>query len=351
MSNQKSLVLVVGAGASKEVKLPIGSELKDRIAAALNFKFRNGYQLESGDSDIAEAIQLYVQNHRPNGSTDVNPFIRAGRRIRDAMPQAPSIDNFIHAHQDDEKIALCGKLAIAKCILEAEAQSMLHMSRETLVNFVDVKDTWYNLFFQYQIAPFKISDLPERLSKITIITFNYDRCIEHYFHSGLMNYYGIDGVQATGLMKHLTILHPYGYLGPLAWSDVRNPIPFGTKVHPAQLLEIAQNLKTFTEGTDKTHSDIVSIKQSIDSAEKIVFLGFSFNSQNLELLFSDIGVARRMRSVEFFGTAYGLSASDIFAIKNQLKSLAQADHGSPVILEQEHTCAKLIQDYSRALTV
>lgn len=202
MAHKKSLVFVVGAGGSKEVHLPIGAELKDSIAQALNFKFKHGHQVTSGAPSIVEALQIHVQRNGADGSRDINPYIAAGRRIRDAMPQAPSIDNFIHAHKDDQKIAICGKLAIAKCILEAEANSLLKMTPQSAVNFGSVAKTWFNLFFQQLIAPFQISELPDRFSQITIITFNYDRCIEHYLHSGLMNYYGIDGVHATELMAY-----------------------------------------------------------------------------------------------------------------------------------------------------
>jgi hypothetical protein len=40
----KSLVLIIGAGASKEANLPIGSELKHQIADAVNIQFDRGYQ-------------------------------------------------------------------------------------------------------------------------------------------------------------------------------------------------------------------------------------------------------------------------------------------------------------------
>jgi hypothetical protein len=349
--NNKNLVLVVGAGGSAEVNLPIGAELKTSIAEAVNFAFEDGYNLSSGDSAIMAAINQFVREQPSNETIDVNPYVAAGRRIYDAMPQAPSIDNFIHAHKDDEKIALCGKLAIAKCILEAEARSRLKTLSDSLINFDGVAGTWFNLFFQQFIAPFPISEIAERFKKIAFITFNYDRCIEHYFYCGLMNYYGIDGLRAGELMRHLTILHPYGYLGPLAWADEINPIPFGSKVVPGQLFQIAQNLKTFTEGTNRTHSDIIAIKQAIESTKKIAFLGFAFSQQNLELLFADTGATRSLRSVEFFGTALGLSASNVLAIKSQLTSLARANHGSPVYLEREHTCAKLIDEYSRGLAV
>lgn len=39
------------------------------------------------------------------------------------MPQSISIDNFIDSHKGDKEIELCGKLAIVRAVLEAEAKS------------------------------------------------------------------------------------------------------------------------------------------------------------------------------------------------------------------------------------
>ena len=64
-----------------------------------------------------------------SNTPDPNALLRslqqAGWRIRDAMPQAISIDNFIDTHGENKLIELCGKLAIVRTILEAEAKSTL----------------------------------------------------------------------------------------------------------------------------------------------------------------------------------------------------------------------------------
>src|SRR4051812_45241955 len=118
----KSLVLVVGAGASKEAKLPIGSELKHLIANALDIRFER-FQKIRGDHYIEQALRSLATTEGER-TGDINPYLHSCWKIRDAMPQAASIDNFIDAHRDDVRIAQCGKLAIARCILKAEADSM-----------------------------------------------------------------------------------------------------------------------------------------------------------------------------------------------------------------------------------
>jgi hypothetical protein len=56
MFNKKSII-VVGAGASKEVALPTGEELKERIRTLLNIRFRD-FQKVSGDDLVYEALRI-----------------------------------------------------------------------------------------------------------------------------------------------------------------------------------------------------------------------------------------------------------------------------------------------------
>ena len=132
ISNAKSLVLVVGAGASKEVDLPLGAELKGTIAKALNIRYENGHRRVSGDGLIDEAFRTLAKSLPAPQTNDINPFLHSSRHIAGAMPQALSIDNFIDSHRGDERIAICGKLAIVRAILDAEKQSKLFVDRKAL---------------------------------------------------------------------------------------------------------------------------------------------------------------------------------------------------------------------------
>jgi hypothetical protein len=104
MFNKKT-VLVIGAGGSQEANLPTGKELKDRIASLLDIRFEDRIRRSSGDPLILDALRHLVR--QPNGQPgDINPHLHACWAIRDAMPQAISIDNFIDAHSGDDKIEL-----------------------------------------------------------------------------------------------------------------------------------------------------------------------------------------------------------------------------------------------------
>lgn len=352
MATSKKIVLVVGAGASKEVNLPIGDELKRHIASVLDIRFEHGRQMISGDNYITQAFRLIVQ--LADGRTgDINPYLRASWMIRDAMPQAASIDNFIDAHRGNEKIAECGKLAIARCILEAESNSTLSIDRSNInnkMNFKSLESTWYNWFFRLLIENCPLQDIPERLSLITFITFNYDRCIEQYFHAALRNYYGIEIQEATELLKNLRIFHPYGSLGQLMWPIGSNASNFGISPDARQLLDISRKLKTFTEGTDETHSEIVEIRSTMESANQVAFLGFAFNRQNLDLLYGPSGKTISVRNTPVFATGFGLSASNAEMIRTELNLMA--GYALPNIeIRRDLTCVQLLQEYSRNLAI
>lgn len=128
-SNNKSLVFVVGAGASKEVGLPVGSELKDRIANALDIRYKDGYNLTKGDRLILQAFRALAEQQKI-GNIDL--YLEASRHIAGAMPQAHSIDEFIHAHQENPFITICGKLAIARCILDAKSSSSMFVDKRNI---------------------------------------------------------------------------------------------------------------------------------------------------------------------------------------------------------------------------
>ena len=58
----RKTVFIIGAGASKEAGLHIKSELKTRIAKALDIWFENLDQMVSGDRRIFEALRARVAN-------------------------------------------------------------------------------------------------------------------------------------------------------------------------------------------------------------------------------------------------------------------------------------------------
>lgn len=341
-------VLVVGAGASCEANLPSGEALKSRIAKLLDFRFEYGRQL-SGCPRIIRAIH----QHTGGGLENVNPYIPKAHFIRDVVPDAAmSIDNLLDAHSDDKELELCGKLAIVKAILDAEADSNLRpIERHALdFDYNSLKDSWYHGFIKLLYENVRKPDIASIFENVSIITFNYDRCIERYLTQGLSFYYRISREEAEELVRSLTIIHPYGQVGCLPWQK-GNRVRFGDNTD-CDLLEIAKGIKTFTEGMDDEDM-LASMRGLVAEAETLVFLGFAFHRQNMELIEPGRSNIKRV-----FATTKDMSTSNTVAAKMHVAKILgrAATKAYPGVMadglelySHDNTCSSLFADYGRAI--
>jgi hypothetical protein len=339
-------VFVIGAGASKEAKLPTGKELKARISSLLDFEIDFMDRLTSGDYTVLEAIKHHVY-HPERGQGDIKPYIEEALHIRDAMPQALSIDNFIDSQRGNEKLALCGKLAIVKAILEAEKNSLLYFKRDHVdskTDFKKLEGTWFLPFFQIVIGDCTVNDLEERFRSIALIIFNYDRCIEHFMNYALQNYYRVSDADAAKLIEYIEIYHPYGSVGPLPWQGNSNSTEFGEEIKKGKLLELSNKIKTFTEGISPERSEILGIQQCMSSAKKLVFLGFAFHPMNMQLIkptkLNDV-------NVKSYATALRISKDDQRVIMAQINKLYKGNINTHM---SDHTCCEFFKEFWRSLS-
>src|SRR5579862_9716755 len=239
-------VFVLGAGASQEAGLPIGSELKQQIAERLHITFEDGYREKSGDRLIVNTLMAHARNLK----IDANDFLHECRFISRAVTQALSIDHLLEAHEGNDKLELCAKLAIALEILEAEARSKLKFDEIKLEGFSPSKlnSTWYENLFMLLNENVKVASFENLFRNISFIIFNYDRCLEHFLYHSVQNYYRVTGDASARLIESIVITHPYGAVGKLPWQVNGNTgIGFGIKPQETKLLEIAGQIKTFTE--------------------------------------------------------------------------------------------------------
>ena len=347
---KKKTVVVVGAGASSEYSLPTGDQLKSKISSLLNFKFENGRNLKSGDWVIYEALRFAAKESNPNRQ-NTDEYLRASRRIAAAMPLAMSIDNFLDAHGGDDAIELCGKLAVARAILAAEGGSTLKLgsAHPRAINFEASQSTWLNAFFRLITENCRAEDLPERFSNLTLIIFNYDRCVEHYLYHALQIYYGLNGGQASEAISSIGVFHPYGVVGALPWmGGAQHSIEFGEEPDSNPLLSIAKGLRTFTEGTDPSSSEVLEIRSRFLQADSALFLGFAYHRLNLSLIRPRGAKHPKPDAVQYFGSAWGVSESDCAMIQHDLSELADA-RPEKIHLRNELKCTELINEYWRSL--
>ena len=309
------IVFVIGAGASTEVGLPGGNEFKDKISELLEMPplIQNHHKKDSGL--IFDAFHHYVGN--TTAETDVwDRYKKACSQIRNGLPLAASIDALLGSMRDKKDVVLCGKLAIAKSILDAERQSRLHSSNDQNVDVERrVQETWFVKFFRLIANSRDIEEFKERIKSIVFIIFNYDRCLEHFLWHALQKYYGINDCDATELISCMNIYHPYGSVGSIHLKS-KSRIGFGAQPSAEGVLKLAQEIKTFSESTNDGFS-INDMANHIREVEKLIFLGFAFHESNMTMLnVEDYSAIKRMPAC--YATTYGISNSDIQVIKQQI---------------------------------
>jgi len=345
------LVLVVGAGASCELGLPSGAKLKDHIVGTLSNSLEHALGNREGGDVIAYAFRIFSETEpRLNGQD--GPLLNAAKCIIDGLPLAISIDNYLDAHRGSDDMVICGKLAIARCILRAEASSTLvrpaHESPHRL-DIPNVQESWLYPFFQILTENCSVNELPHRLGRVAVVCFNYDRCIEQFMYHAFQAYYKIDGQKAKEALDSLTIIHPYGSTGKLPWEEGGHKCAFGSEPETRTLLRIAGQINTFTEGTDSATSRISEVRSLLGLARRVAYLGFGFHRLNLELLYSEQSARGERDSCSVFATTYSMSQSNRLDIVEELSRLAGLQV-SQETFRSDLKCRDLLEEYRRKLS-
>ena len=339
MRNTKT-VIVVGAGASREFKMPDGAGLRDYIKAALRLKFATfGPPQGPKQYGTAEAIEALARENSASSKT----YESACSQIVEAMPGADSIDDFIDQRRDDPNIAVVGKIAIVDCILKAESMSLLKYPTEapSKIDLSHVEKSWCMRFARILFGGCQRDELKDRLKNLTLIVFNYDRCIEHFLCNYIQTVYNTDERFAAEVLESLDIFHPYGSVGPLPWQSVRGGVPFGAALLGNQLVNISKSIHTYSEQIQDKET-LKRIHLSMNSAKRLMFLGFAFHQQNMKLITpKDISGSARV-----MGTVFEMPDPTKRAIMSDIRKIGQND---TAILD-DSKCAKFLDDYDQLLS-
>ncbi|MGA9582742.1 MAG: hypothetical protein WBR13_12320 [Allosphingosinicella sp.] len=339
-------VMIVGAGASCEAKLPAGDELRVRIVNALR---ATDLHRSFHDVKISQAIaDISVKEGGAGQWPQIRAeYLAAAGNIISGLPLASSIDHFLDAHAGNKRIELLGKLAIGSTILAAEKSSVLVTPGLGIVLDPDkIQNTWYAAFGRMVMQGVRRSDIRDIFKNLTIVSFNYDRCIEHFLFTALQSYFSVDAKAAAEALSALTVIHPYGSLGSLPWQEGDIKVPYGVP-EDANLLAIAGSLKTFTESIESGTANV--IKEAVASASTLIFLGFGFHPQNVDLL----SVPTLTKAQCIFATMGGISAWDRPIARSLAASIVNRSETGQFSIEvhaQSSTCTALFDEYRLMLT-
>lgn len=353
---KRKTVLIVGAGCSAEFNLPVGNRLKDQIADQLGYIGKTRDEggiivISSRGSDdlLTRSITLAGQ------AVGDMKWIQKANTLSDGIRHAPSIDNYLHLHRDDEATVTIGKLAIARQIIHAERDSYLS---ESGVSLGDIKQKnrgaylWLQELVSHMQADVPRSDMGQIFSNLTIVTFNYDRVIEHYLYHAIKQLALLSDDQAKAVMSKLTIIHPYGKIGRLPWQpdDGTEALPYGGgrhELHPNALRAAGARLRTFTETVEEPEI-INPMHGAIATSDQIAFLGFSYLPQNLRLMTpverSNIRVA--------YGTKFEESEANVRIAGRGVNDMLRSVHwrSEMNIAWLDMKAGQFMHDYGRELT-
>jgi len=278
-----------------------------------------------------------LMNHA--GPEKLPHYLRAATQMIAGMRSAESIDRFIDRNADDEFIRTLGKAAIVEAIAFKEFKSRLSKDNGApTTGRSPLDDTWYWTFVKMLLEG---SPPKEELFKnVAIVCFNYDRCIEHYLICELMRSYHIDRKEAANLVARLSIWHPYGTIAPFEVGGVN----FGdNQAIRGRTFQLANRIKTFTEKVEDRIM-VGTMHACISSARTLVFLGFGYYKQNLELIAPSVPPKLKW----ILGTGHGLSDSDRYVVEQE--RLGTLFKTSQKIEVKNMKCAELLTHYRMALS-
>jgi hypothetical protein len=266
-------VIVLGAGASKAVKFPTNPELIDYICEHLKSgQTLNQTAIEAGfDSGRIENFrQLLYESHKD------------------------SIDSFLELQRGFLDI---GRFAIATAISAAENHDTLMTNGRT---------SWYRSFLR--ALGNDSTDAYHSAMNLKILTFNYDRSLEHFIFTAL-NASAEPRRQAevTAAVANLHFHHLHGSVGPLPSRSDQLPLKYGAQPNGHALIEISRNILLAHELRNSPNLSVPNSPAELtENAERVFFFGFAFHNQNLSKL-GLFGKTTAPKS-KFFASDVGLSS-------------------------------------------
>ena len=144
-------------------------------------------------------------------------------------------------------------------------------------------------------------------------------------------------------MGKLRIHHPYGKIAKLPWEDSDGLAfggdPFGNAI---DLVHLSKNIRTYNEEVEQSEK-LTEALNWIESAARVVFLGFHFHDQNVELIKAKSSTNDHV----VYGTILHRSPPEVSIIKGQISRIVSRVQNA--YLERTE-CNQLFSSYGTTLT-
>ncbi len=277
-------VLVLGAGASCPYGFPTAKQLRNDICEAFSNRDTPANRLLGDNAAPAEKFLEFRDAFWKSGTSSVDAFLERRPEFLDI-----------------------GKFAIAYCLIPYEDEKNLYHPPAPDAD-------WY-LYLSKRLN-WSFDEFEN--NKLSIITFNYDRSLEHYLFTSLLNWHGRSVDDCIEKFSKLPIIHVYGQLGkiPYPQRDCRQYLPLGEdeKIVPGAVVGASQGITLLHE----KESELREVHNLLTAAERVCFLGFGYNPLNLARLQLEgdtvierevFGTARHFDKGEFGQTQLHLSST------------------------------------------
>jgi len=266
----KKHVLVLGAGASQPFDFPTGVELSKLVSRQL----LEGHDAFNRLTEVGYAAEK-IRNFRDS-------FFLSGKN---------SVDAFLEHRTDLMEL---GKFATAAVLIPYEREDKLF----------GYDNNW--LRYLYNRLNTSFEDFGSH--QLSIITFNYDRTVEHFFFTSLQNSYAKNVEECYRIMKRIPIIHLHGTLAPLPWQTSVGSRPFDSNCTKSDIATAASYIKIIHENiTDGRDKDFQRAKDLMKEAERILFLGFGYNKTNMDRLgLRELLPRKSSGACQIYGTCVGM---------------------------------------------
>lgn len=359
-------IIVLGAGASTDYGFPSGKQLLDDIINLLDGDvYENKFDKRTY---FALLLQKHCEGNNAEGLLKYYDIIdNFYQKLINSSPA--SIDDFIHYVSEKNKdYEFLGKACIVCAITKYENENYFNINKSVTPkghryfnnestesqNHLELRKGWYTYLWE------KIYDgnIEDNLRNLTIVTYNYDRSLEHFLITRLINLCDYNKQDAADFIFTSlgSIFHVYGKIGKLGWEkekDIKYENPYKSlnmhdvtdilkdsperfehkgvdninyhlhgagidtikrfKNHLDNVINLTKCIRTYTEA-GREHGNL---QFKIAEAQKLIFLGFGYHKQNLRWF--DPKVFQIKKDIVIAGTGYKMGKTQLDKARKNIK--------------------------------
>jgi len=267
----KKTVLVLGAGASAHVGFPLASKLRHEVIRVTN----------RGSSTPLLKMGFSAEE-----------MVQFSRDLRDAS--GASVDAFLE-RRDNPRYTAIGKAAMAGCLIGCENPKNVSAIE------LEVQNLYRPLLAAMDCSFEDIKD-----NQLSVITFNYDRSLEHFLFIAFKSLHGRTPDECLEALSTIPIIHVHGQLGKYPAEEYTMDPSRRDLESCANQIKIPQDLSSYGSDVD----DILT------AADRICFIGFGYYRLNLERLkLHEIIDCRKQPAVQMH---FGPAEQDIWGTIHEL---------------------------------